>query len=94
MRRSWSFVPFPRSRHLPDHGTCDVSDGFAIRDHSLTVRNRWGECIFETGNERTGWDGTLRGMTVQVDVYVWQIELHACSFVGRKKMRGHVTVVR
>jgi len=69
-------------------------DGFAVREYNLTIWDRWGELIFETGDQRRAWDGTLSGQFVQSDVYVWQVELHAESFVGRRNIRGHVTVLR
>lgn len=69
-------------------------DGFAVREYNLTIWNRWGELIFETDDERQAWDGSLDGQEVQDGVYVWQVELHAYDFVGRKRLRGHVTVLR
>ncbi|MEO8589549.1 MAG: PKD domain-containing protein [Flavobacteriales bacterium] len=69
-------------------------DGFAVREYNLTIWNRWGELIFETADEKVGWDGVLDGQEVQDGVYVWQVELHAYDFVGRRTLRGHVTVLR
>ncbi|MBK8228381.1 MAG: gliding motility-associated C-terminal domain-containing protein [Flavobacteriales bacterium] len=69
-------------------------DGFAVREYNLTIWNRWGEMIFETDDEAEAWDGSLGEAPVQDGVYIWQIELHAKNFVGRKRMRGHVTVLR
>ena len=69
-------------------------DGFAVREYNLTIWNRWGELIFETDDEGQAWDGSLDGQEVQDGVYVWQIDLHAYDFVGRRRLRGHVTVLR
>lgn len=69
-------------------------DGFAVREYNLTIWNRWGELIFETNDESVAWDGSLGGSLVQDGVYIWQIDLHAQDFVGRKRLRGHVTVLR
>lgn len=69
-------------------------DGFAMREYNLTIWNRWGELIFETNDESEAWDGSHGGALVQDGVYIWQVELHAHEFVGRKKLRGHVTLLR
>jgi len=69
-------------------------DGFAVREYNLTIWDRWGELIFQTKDENEAWDGTMGSQPVQDGVYVWQVELRAQSFVGRRKLRGHVTVLR
>lgn len=69
-------------------------DGFAVRAYNLTIWNRWGELIFETNDEAEAWNGSTDGGPVQDGVYIWQVELHANEFVGRRKLRGHVTVLR
>ncbi len=71
-----------------------ILDGFAVRDYNLTIWDRWGELIFETNDETEAWNGMLAGSIVQDGVYIWQVELRAQSFVGRRKLRGHVTVLR
>ncbi|WKZ65442.1 MAG: PKD domain-containing protein [Flavobacteriales bacterium] len=69
-------------------------DGFAVRDYNLTIWNRWGELIYETEQASDAWDGTRGGSPVQDGVYIWQIDLRAEGFVGAKRMRGHVTILR
>lgn len=69
-------------------------DGFDVREYTLTIWNRWGELLFTSSEVSQGWDGTYSGLQAQDDVYVWQIELRAEGFVGKKQLRGHVTVLR
>lgn len=69
-------------------------DGFAVRTYNLTIWDRWGELIYETNDEAEAWDGSMDGGPVQDGVYIWQVELHAHEFVSRKKLRGHVTLLR
>lgn len=69
-------------------------DGFAVREYNLTIWDRWGEMIFETDDERQAWNGLLGGTLVQDGVYIWQIELRTPQFTGRKRLRGHVTLLR
>lgn len=38
------------------------------------VYNRWGQLLFETKNERPGWDGTLKGIRLASQAVVWTME--------------------
>ncbi|GAA4322826.1 choice-of-anchor L domain-containing protein [Flaviaesturariibacter amylovorans] len=59
----------------------------------LRIYNRWGELIFETTTERSGWDGTVRGLQQDTGVYIWVAEGidHRGQPVSR---RGTVTLIR
>lgn len=39
--------------------------------YELTIYNRWGQRIFHTTNDQTGWDGTLAGKLQDSNTYVW-----------------------
>lgn len=92
--------------HVPNAFTPDgdgVNDvflpvlyGFDVRSYRLTVWNRWGEPIFETADEHQPWDGRTAAArdVVQDGDYVWQLELSAQGTVERRRMSGHVTVLR
>lgn len=48
---------------------------FGIKEiRYFKIFNRWGQLIFETKNDRPGWDGTLNGMKVPTQVVVWVME--------------------
>jgi gliding motility-associated-like protein len=48
---------------------------FGIKEvRYFKIFNRWGQLIFETKNERPGWNGTLNGIKVPAQVVVWIME--------------------
>lgn len=48
---------------------------FGIKEiRYFKIFNRWGQLIFETKNDRPGWDGTLNGIKVPTQVVVWVME--------------------
>jgi gliding motility-associated-like protein len=57
------------------------------------VYNRWGQLLFETKTDRTGWDGTMKNAPLPTQVVVWIIEgLGVDGRVYSKK--GTTTLVR
>jgi gliding motility-associated-like protein len=42
--------------------------------HYFRVFNRWGQLVFETKDELTGWNGTLKGLLQATQVLVWVAE--------------------
>jgi gliding motility-associated-like protein len=50
----------------------------AIIDHVATyhlmIFNRWGELIYESFDQETGWDGLYKGDTAKQDVYIWKVK--------------------
>ena len=41
----------------------------------MSIYNRWGQKLFESADIYKGWDGTLKGVPVSMDTYVWIISL-------------------
>ena len=41
---------------------------------SFRIYNRWGQLLFETKEERPGWDGTFKGQRMASQAVVWVIE--------------------
>jgi gliding motility-associated-like protein len=68
--------------------------GSELSSVSMTVYNRWGEKIFDSGdNQWATWDGTYMGNLQSNGVYVYYVELTYLD--GRKKTRqGSVTLIR
>ncbi len=60
----------------------------------LRIFNRWGELIFETYDvDNDHWDGTFRGVPVNVGVYVYYLEgvcLNNVDFIEK----GNITIIR
>jgi len=38
------------------------------------IFNRWGQMIFDTKTERSGWDGKVKGSPMPSQVVVWMME--------------------
>lgn len=45
-----------------------------VDDYHLMIFNRWGELIFESFEQETGWDGYYQGKLVKQDVYIWKVK--------------------
>jgi gliding motility-associated-like protein len=45
-----------------------------VEGYHLMIFNRWGELIFESFDQETGWDGYVNGEMAKQDVYVWKVE--------------------
>jgi len=58
------------------------------------ISNRWGQTVFETTNEKQGWDGKFNGVDQDMDVYFWFID-YICSYNNvRYQERGDCTLIR
>lgn len=67
--------------------------GNTIANVVVRYYNQFGQQIFETKDQRTGWDGTMGGRQQPVGVYIWVLRatLQDGSVVN---MKGTVTIVR
>jgi gliding motility-associated-like protein len=73
------------------------TSGFDIYDYSLFIYDRWGEVIFESHDANYGWDGaygTDEKRDVQDGTYTWVIEFKVSMNDERKRVNGHVNVLR
>lgn len=70
--------------------------GTYIGYFSMEIFNRWGELIFQSSDINTGWNGTVNGVNVQEDVYVWRIQYQPATTGNnaKKTLMGHVSVIR
>ena len=60
---------------------------------SMMIFNRWGELIYETNDNTTGWDGSWRNKNAGTGVYTYVIEGRAVT--GEDvNFGGNVTLVR
>jgi gliding motility-associated-like protein len=69
-----------------------IKRGIATLDY-FRIFNRWGNVVFETTNIDEGWDGTYKGVTQPVGVYVYMVTGKAKSGKIFRK-QGNVTLLR
>jgi gliding motility-associated-like protein len=61
--------------------------------HYFKVYNRWGQLVYSSVTERSGWDGTISGAKQDTGTYVWIVEM--IDFKGNTIMRrGVSTLIR
>lgn len=68
--------------------------GEGISEFDITVLDRWGQVMFESGDMSDSWDGKFKGEPVQVGSYVYQITARSDkdgSFITKS---GTVTLIR
>lgn len=68
--------------------------GFDPYDYNLKIFNRWGEVIWESNDATVGWDGTFGGRLVQSGTYTWVIEFKTAYSDERKRINGHVNILK
>lgn len=59
----------------------------------LSIYDRWGELIYKTDDYTQGWDGTVNGLLVQEDVYIWKVDLKDIYGISHHYI-GRVTIIR
>lgn len=60
---------------------------------SVKVFNRWGEMIFRSNTNETGWDGTYKGIDCEMETYVYLID--GITYDGDPIMKkGVLTLIR
>jgi gliding motility-associated-like protein len=74
------------------------TSGFDPYDYNLFIYNRWGELIFESKDANFGWDGTYgigsQNRKVQDGAYTWKIEFKTLQSDERKRVIGHVNLLK
>lgn len=85
-----AFTPNGNSRNDGFRGYGEGIDWSTYRMH---IFNRWGEEIYYTENIDEPWDGTYKGMDVEVGVYAWRINFLDVKGEDHQYF-GHVTLLR
>ncbi len=67
--------------------------GTGLSYFEMTIFDRWGEKLFVSKDQLTGWDGMYKGQISKNDVYPYMIKYQ--SLDGKKHTRtGHVTLMK
>ena len=64
-----------------------------IDEFEMMIFDRWGNLIYKTIDEYTGWDGTYKNTKVQEDTYVYKVTIKDTNGIMWYFM-GHVNVIR
>jgi gliding motility-associated-like protein len=67
--------------------------GGPFQNLTFKVYNSWGELVFETTDQKIGWDGTKNGTDQPVGSYVWTLIVDMYNNRQVKK-NGDVTIIR
>ena len=71
--------------------------GWEPSAYSMHIYSKWGQLIYESFDPGEGWDGTVNGVLVSPDSFVYVIAFEAPSYVTRitsSPVTGSVTVIR
>ena len=64
-----------------------------VRRYTFSVFDRWGQIIYETNDPLKGWDGTVKNVKAQSDVYIYLIKYMDQQYLWYEK-RGHFSLLR
>lgn len=67
--------------------------GGPFENMNFRVYNNWGELIFETTDQKVGWDGKYKGQDAPIGVYVWVLDVDMFNNKSVRKT-GDVTLLR
>jgi len=67
--------------------------GTSIKSLTFYVYDQWGEMMFKSNSQASGWDGTFKGTNQPVGVYVYYVQ--ATMNDGKQIMKkGTITLLR
>ena len=68
--------------------------GFDPYRFQMRIFDRWGELLFESNNAEIGWNGMYNHTYAQDGIYTWVIEFQSEEKNDRKRITGHVNLLR
>ena len=67
--------------------------GYVIQSMQFMVFNQWGEKVFETTNQSTGWDGSYKGKQQPGGVYIYVLKMTLLNGT-QSEMKGSINLIR
>jgi gliding motility-associated-like protein len=67
--------------------------GTSIKSMQFLIYNQWGEKVFESTRQDTGWDGTASGKSQPVGVYVYVLKAELLDG-STQQLKGSITLIR
>lgn len=87
------FVPNAFSPNLDGVNDVLYVKGKCLKNLTFMIFNRWGEKVFETSDQKLGWDGTFNGELMNTAVFVYRLE--GTTFDGNPySQKGNITLIR
>jgi len=69
-----------------------LTDEFLLKE--FIIYNRWGQVIFRTSENGSGWNGKARGLAQSSGIYVWSVAATDLRTGLKEEKRGTFTLVR
>lgn len=87
------FVPTAFSPNGDTHNDELFVEGICLESMTFMIFNRWGQKVFETTDQKKGWDGTFNEREMDTGVYFYRLE--GKTFDGKGfSSKGNVTLLR
>jgi gliding motility-associated-like protein len=67
--------------------------GYVIQTMQFMVFNQWGEKVFESTNQNSGWDGSYKGKAQPSGVYIYVLRFTTTTG-ETKEIKGSVSLIR
>jgi gliding motility-associated-like protein len=67
--------------------------GYGVAKLTFRIYNRWGQLMFESADERVGWDGKFNGKPQPMDAYGFTLDAEMVSG-ERIRKSGSITLIR
>ena len=92
-----SDVMFPNAFTPDNNGVNDyfgpLGNIAALKNYRLRIYNRWGQLVFVSSDPSLRWDGTFKGMSLEVGNYLW-FAVYDIFGKQRQVQKGILTLVR
>ena len=87
------YVPNAFSPNNDGHNDVLYLKGHCLQIFTFMIFNRWGEKIFETTDQKIGWDGFYKGSELNTGIYVYRVE--GRNYEGKGySAKGNITLIR
>ena len=67
--------------------------GDNIQKMHFMIYDRWGQLIFESYNQKKGWDGTYKGIELEPGVFAYYLYVE-CIGGGTSSQKGNITILK
>jgi len=67
--------------------------GDNIQKMHFMIYDRWGQLIFESNNQKKGWDGTYKGIELEPGVFAYYLYVE-CIGGGTSSQKGNITILK